>query len=235
VIPKLVHVAWNYKEVLKSNHPLIQNGIYNLIKLNPDWNVNVYTSEEVEYELRDLLNKKTYDLVKKRHIVSKIDLWRHFKMYFTGGLYIDIDRMVNIPLSDIITDNIDWVLPSMEDYDFSFDIMLSAPNNPVFKDAFTLHLKRLSEGWENVYFLGPQTYMHCVSNIICGEMINTNPGVEKFNMMREKISQISFMKTYREVPFNDMVLYRGNLGNKLEMFKRDFYKKEGVRHWTGEW
>jgi hypothetical protein len=66
-------------------------------------------------------------------------------------------------------------------------------------------------------------------------MIDTNPGIEAFTMLREKMANLSFVKTYREVPYDDMIIYRGNKGCELESIKRDFYAKEKVKHWTGEW
>jgi mannosyltransferase OCH1-like enzyme len=235
MIPKIAHVVWNHKEILKSDHPLITNGLHNLIQLNPDWNVIIYVPNEIESDLKNVLSKEDYDLVKSRHFVSKIDLWRQFKMYFEGGLYIDLDRMVNIPMSEIITEGIDWIVPTTKEYDFSCDIMLSAPNNPAFKTAYEMYLSRLKSGWTDQYFLGPQTYMHAVSYTLCGEIVNTDPGIEKFQMLREKIDNLSFVKTYREVPYDDMLVYRGNKGNDLEWIKRDFYAKEGIKHWTGDW
>jgi len=32
-----------------------------------------------------------------------------------------------------------------------------------------------------------------------------------------------------------MLIYRGDQGDELEWIKRDFYAKEGVKHWTGDW
>ena len=157
-------------------------------------------------------------------------------MYFEGGFYMDIDRMVNIPLSDIITsDDIKWVITTNKEFDFSFDVMISAPRNPTYKQAFEMYLARVREGWDHIFFLGPQTYMHAVSYVLCGEIVDINPGVEKFQMLRDKIAELSFAKTYREVPYDNMLLYRGNKGHELEIMKRDFYGKEGVKHWTGEW
>lgn len=235
MIPKVAHLVWNHKEVLYSQHPLITNGLHSLIRLNPDWKVTVYIPSEIESDLRNILSIEDYDLVKNRHFVSKIDLWRQFKMYEDGGLYLDIDKMVNIPLSEIIDDGIKWVLPTTKDYDFSCDVMLSAPNNPAFKTCYNMYLDRLKKGMTDQYFLGPQTYMHAVSYTLCGEMINTDPGTEVFEMMRHKIAELPFVKTYKETPHNDMLLYRGDKGDELEWIKRDFYAKEGIRHWTGDW
>ena len=235
MIPKIAHIVWNHKEVLNSTHPLIVNGLHNLIKLNPDWKVTVYTPSEIEYDLKNVLSQDDYEMVRNRNFVSKIDLWRLFKMYFEGGLYMDIDRMCNIPLSDIIEDDIKWVCPTIEDYDFSCDFLLSAPKNPVFNKAIELYLTRCRAGLDSQYLLGPQTYTHAASLTISGKMINTGDGKEAFDFIRSKIDKIPFIKTFREVPFNDMIIYKGTDGDSLEEIKRDFYAKEGVKHWTGDW
>lgn len=235
MIPKIAHLVWNHREVLQSDHPMIKNGLHNLIRLNPSWEITVYTPLEIENYLKLTLSEENYNLVKQRHFVSKIDLWRLFKMYFEGGLYMDIDKMVNIPLSEIIEYNTSWVLPMTKEYDFSCDVLLSAPNNPAYKVGFEMYLNRLKAGWTDQYLLGPQTYMHAVSYTLLGEIVNTDPGVEKFEILRAKIAELPFIKTYREVPFDDMLLYRGNQGDKLEEIKRDFYAKEKVKHWTGDW
>jgi mannosyltransferase OCH1-like enzyme len=126
-IPKIAHVAWKTKDVVDSKSPLILNGLRNLIDLNPDWTVTVYDDSNVDEYLRNTLNKRDYNLIKDIHIVEKTDLWRLFKLYNEGGLYMDIDRFYNIPLSKIITDNIKCVLPTCSDWDFSQDFDVSAP------------------------------------------------------------------------------------------------------------
>jgi hypothetical protein len=123
----------------------------------------------------------------------------------------------------------------MRDYDFSHDIMITASRNPVMKLTADLYLERLKEGIYSQYFLGPQTYMHAITKTLFGTMINTDPGKEIFDKMREEIANYPFIKLYREEPPNDMILYRGEEGHLVEEYKRDFYKKEKVKHWTGEW
>lgn len=235
MIPKIIHFVWNHKHVLEIDHPMIDVGFRSVVNLNPDWQHTVYTPTEVDYDLKNILSKEDWDLVKDRHFVSRCDLWKPFKLYEEGGFYIDLDRMCNIPLSDILEDGIEWVLPTTREYDFSIDIALTAPKNPLFKLVSDMFMQRLKNGMGDQYFLGPQTYMHAVSYFLCGEIVDTNPGEEKFKMLRDKIAEHKFIKTYREVPYNDMLVYRGNRGEELEWIKRDFYSKENVKHWTGEW
>jgi|688.fasta_scaffold210651_2 hypothetical protein len=234
-IPKIAHVAWKTKDVVNSQSPLILNGLRKLIDLNPDWTVTVYDDNEIDEYLRNTLNKRDYNLIKDIHIVEKSDLWRLFKLYNEGGLYMDIDRFYNVPLSEIVTDGIKCVLPTCLDWDFSQDFMLTEPKNPIQAQTIELILKRRYEGHKNVFFLGPQTYMHALTMVIFGEMINTNPGVEKFNEMRKYLEQISFIKTYRESPPNDTIVYRGEKIIDWENIKRQFYAESNIKHWSGEW
>lgn len=235
MIPQIGHVVWNHRQVLQSTHPLIEMGLHNLVRLNPHWKITLYTPPDIESDLQKFLTPYLYNLIKHRHFVSKIDLWRLFKMYQEGGLYMDIDKMVNVPLCDIIDPGIKWVLPTTKEYDFTCDVMISAPGNPAFKTGFEMYLNRVQQGWCDQYFLGPQTYMHAVSYTLLGEIVNTDPGEQKFQQLRDRIAQMPFVSTFREVPFDHMLLYRGDQGHTLELIKRDFYAQEGVKHWTGDW
>ena len=151
-IPKKAHIAWKNKNVINSNHPLITNGLHKLISLNPDWTVTIYDDNDVDEYLKNVLNKKDYNLIKDIPIVEKTDLWRLFKLYNEGGLYMDIDRFYNIPLSEIITDGIKCVLPTCLDWDFSQDFMLTESKNPIQEKTIELIMQRRYEGHKNTFF-----------------------------------------------------------------------------------
>jgi mannosyltransferase OCH1-like enzyme len=236
MIPKKVHLSWKTKDLLDSDSPLVQEGMKKLVELNPDWDVQISTDDEVDEYLKDRLEPKLYALIADKHIVQKTDLWRLIKLFIEGGLYIDIDRFVNKPLNDLIDKDTKWVLPICRDYDFSHDFMMTAPQNPVYSTAAQLYLERLQEGHNNIYFLGPQTYMHAITQTLMGETINTNPGKDVFEAIRETIKTASFIKTYREDPPYDTIVYRNDtLGLDWEQEKRKFYAESGLKHWSGDW
>ena len=234
-IPKIAHIAWKTKDVVNSQSPLILNGLRNLIDLNPDWNVIVHDDNDIDEYLKGVLDKRDYNLIKDIHIVEKSDLWRQFKLYNEGGLYMDIDRFYNIPLSDILEDGIQCVLPTCLDWDFSQDMILTEPNNPIQAQTIELIMQRRYEGHKNVFFLGPQTYMHAVTKVIFGEMINTDPGVEKFTEMRNIMEKIPFVKMYRERPPHDTLFYRSENNLDWVKLKKEFYAEANIRHWSNEW
>jgi mannosyltransferase OCH1-like enzyme len=237
-IPKTIHMVWNHKQVVDSQSPMILNGLRKIIDLNPDWELILYTPEEVELYLKDALDSRDYGIVRTKHLVSKLDIWRTIKIFNEGGVYTDIDRFCNISLSELASEGIKWVLPTYRDVDFSCDFIMSAPQNPALAQAAELYLQRRRAGHDNQYFLGPQTYMHAITTILCGQMIDSNPGHQVFKQIRETINQASFISTYREDPPLNTIIYRPDSTDPeldLETMKREFYASEGVKHWTGEW
>ena len=237
MIPKKIHLSWNDKNVLESDHPLITNGLARLKKMNPDWTIEISDDNDIEQYLKNVLSEENYGLIEKTHIVEKCDIWRLFKMFNEGGIYVDIDRLCNKKLSDVIDDGTLWVLPICRNWDFSQDIMISVPNNLVFMKTIEMSLQRRREGNNNTYYLGAQTYMHAITGILFGKIINTNPGEKTFEEMREQIWKNHIgIKVFQEDPPYETVIYKHDGSNlNHEMIKRDFYKQSGLKHWTGEW
>lgn len=236
MIPKIIHISWKDKNILNNNSVLIAKGLKKLIELNSNWKLEISTDDEVDEYLKLTLDKSDYNQLAKKHIVEKLDVWRLLKLYNLGGLYIDIDRLCNISLDSILTDKIKCVLPTSGDYDFSHDFMLTAPQNPIHLYTLQLNLARRKEGWTSLYSLGAQTYMHGITYVLMGKIINTNPGKEVFEEIRKEIDKLSFIKTYKENPPYHTITYRHD-GDKFdhEQLKREFYASQGLKHWTGEW
>ena len=236
MIPKIIHMSWKTKDVVNSQSPIIVNGLKQIIELNSDWDIQISTDDEVNLYLKDNLPLDYYTLVENIGIVPQTDIWRLIKLFKVGGVYVDIDRLCNKPLSDLLEEGVKWVLPTCEDNDFSHDFMMTSPNNPAFANVIKLYFERRAAGHANVFFLGAQTYMHGITHSLVGEMVNTNPGKEKFDLLREKINAAGFISTYRELLPNDTVIYKGGISTQeWEGMKRSFYADSGVKHWTNEW
>ena len=197
--------------------------------------MQVTTDEEIDDYLNEHM-RRDFILVEHKGIVAKTDIWRLYKMFYEGGLYVDIDRFCDVKLSEVIPDNIKQILPVCRTYDFSHDLMISAPNNSIFSTAISMYTHRRKLGYSNIYFLGAQTYMHAITYTLLGKMVNTDPGPEKFNDTVEELKKINSIKVFHENPPYQTFLYRKNenLGN-WEQMKREFYRKSGLNHWTGNW
>jgi len=234
-IPKKIHLAWKNKNIFDDDSALIVYGVKQLRDLNPDWQIEITVNEEIE----DYLNEKMrqdFTFVEHQGIVAKTDIWRLYKMFYEGGLYVDIDRFCDAELSKVIPDGIKQILPICRTYDFAHDLMISAPNNPVFSTAISMYTHRRKIGYTNIYFLGAQTYMHAITYTLFGKMINTNPAPEVFKQVVEKIKEIDSIYLYEENPPYQTFLCRNfnNFGD-WEQLKRNFYNKNHIKHWTGDW
>lgn len=234
-IPKIIHISWKTDNILEIDHPLINYGIANLTKLSPDWRIDVSTDDTIDSYLKSNLDKRDYDLLKDKHVIEKLDVWRLIKLYKEGGIYLDIDRLCNISLEEAIPANIKCVLPTCLDNDFSHDFMCSAPNNPIFAETLQLNLARRYEGHTSIYYLGPQTYMHGITKCLLGTIVDVSPDKQLFNDIRSYINSSSFMYSYREHPPLNTIIYKSNNFINHESMKRDFYKYNNIKHWTGEW
>lgn len=235
MIPKIIHIAWNDKHVLKNRSPLIVEGVARLAAMNPEWDMQISDDADIDAYLQAHMGEH-YPLVAEASIVAKTDIWRLYKMHHEGGLYVDIDRYCNVKLDEVIPEGAKQVLPTCREYDFSHDIMLSEPENPIYKTAIQAYISRRKDGHNNIYFLGAQTYMHAITFALFRKVVDTNPGEQEFAFMRDAIDSSGVIRTYREDPPHQTFLYReGNAPQDWEGLKRTFYAENGLRHWTGEW
>jgi hypothetical protein len=237
-IPRKAHVSWKNKDVLNSEFPIILNGIRNVVRLNPEWTVEISDDADVDRYLRERLPEEDFELIDGRHIVEKVDLWRLLKLYLEGGLYMDIDRACNVPMTRVIRDGVGCVLATHLDINFSQDVMLSAPFNDIFKTAIGLNLSRRRAGETNIFELGPVTYYDAVRICLLGTTTDCNHPRGTLTRLREIIDRDPQLDTYKETSAENELLCRpdgveSENGNGLGV--AEFYASETVQHWANKY
>lgn len=234
-IPKIVHATWKTKDVIHSDSIFYKNCLGSIAELSPNWDIQISDDQDVEEYLRNNLDRNDYNLFLNKHIIEKIDVWRLIKLFNEGGVYVDMDRLCNTPLDNIINKNTRLVLPTCADHDFSHDFMMSAPGNPIFSETLNLNLQRRYEGVNNIYYLGPQTYMHGIMKAMFGHIMDIESSSIFFNEVRNMLEQTDFIETYREVPPLHTMIYRPELKQinfDHEKEKKNFYDQNNIKHWT---
>ena len=228
-IEKKIHVSWKNKDILNLDYNIIKNGIFNLKNLNQDYNFEISDDNDIDMYLKLNLLENDYILIKNRHIVEKTDLWRLLKIYNEGGIYMDIDRLCNISFSTILNNKkIKCIIPTYKDMDFSQDIMISCSKNPFHKKAIELNLQRRREGETSLVYLGPDTYLHAISELLLGYQVpRQENNIEDMKIMRNLINYSKHLYTYREEPPFQTILYYGpNI-----LFDKDlFYQNQNVTY-----
>jgi mannosyltransferase OCH1-like enzyme len=238
-IPRIVHLSWIDESIFEHESPIAKHGVQSLISLNPEWKVTLHTESQVNDYLKEELGNHVFRLLENTHIVERLDVWRLIKLFNEGGMYVDIDRLHNLQLDLLLPEQVRCVLPMSGDMDFSQDLMISAPGNPLYLKTLDLSLQRRREGATSIYFLGPQTYMHAVSHSLLGRMVDTNPSLEDVVEMRKAILSSGFISGYRETLPYDTFTFRLYGDEKPsfdhELEKRKFYASYGLKHWTNDW
>jgi mannosyltransferase OCH1-like enzyme len=212
---------------------LVLNGLKQLRDRNPTWSFEISDDDDVNQYLSDHLDDLDWDLLKDKHIVEKVDVWRLLKMVKEGGLYTDIDRYCNVILDSIIDPHTEICLPIHRNIDFSQDFMCAMKGHWVHMRALQLNLERRRKGCTDIMTLGPITYFHAVTEWLLGEQLERGTGI---NILKHIITHNPKIKTYDETGPKDSFLYRpnyicqwieGNGGNFS-----DFYEESEVTHWT---
>ena len=190
-MPKIVHVTWSDTNLLVSvPNKMLDNGFRMVDKLSPGWKVQMWNHSEIESYIRSSneLNAKDLKLLFKQKQQQICDLFRLLLLYREGGIYFDLDILVNVNLNNLILPNTRMVLESYHNADFTQDFQGSSPGNPIFRTAIDLNLKRrrllgskhLSR--DDILWMGPACYLHAVSFHLVGRFVAPRlHGMPKFH------------------------------------------------------
>jgi mannosyltransferase OCH1-like enzyme len=99
MIPKNIFQTWYTKDLPHEIQVLIDQ----MKQKNSDYNYYLYTDEEMDNFVRENYPGEIYECYSKINlIVAKTDFWRYLILYKYGGVYLDIDSMVEIHLGHFI-------------------------------------------------------------------------------------------------------------------------------------
>jgi hypothetical protein len=236
LIPKQIFLSWPSDDIWNIDHTLVHIGLHNLRDLNPDYTIHIFNDEEVRQDLKQSLDANDFYSIENSPIVQQIDLWRLVKLYISGGVYCDMDRVHDTPLH--IENHVKCVLPMCGEVGFSHDFMATEPLNPIFLKAAEMNLSRRQMGFNHTYLLGPQTYMHAITECLIGQQIEVNPGTEMLDYLKEIIEETNFIESVQEIPPLFTITSKNSWNLTIqehERLKRELYSISGLTHWTGEW
>jgi mannosyltransferase OCH1-like enzyme len=101
MIPKNIFQSWYTKDL----PTLIQKRINIMKGMNPDYTYRLYTDDEMDEFVNTEFKGEIADCYNKLNIiVAKVDFWRYLILYKYGGVYLDMDSHISVPLNKIIRD-----------------------------------------------------------------------------------------------------------------------------------
>jgi len=140
--PKKFHLIWPDKHVLnKTSYDILEHGAKQLKRLNPSWEFIIHNYDDIHKTIESFdhpdVPQSVIEQLLSGHIVEKTDAFRLILIYQVGGIYSDIDRVMNVNLDDIINpDTTKMILPTYYDVNFCQDLFGSSPGNEMILNVF---------------------------------------------------------------------------------------------------
>jgi len=101
-ISKVIYQSWSTRKL----HPIIQNKINIMMKLNPSYDHHIFTDKEIDKFVKKNYDKGIVECYNKLNIiVAKVDFWRYLLLYKYGGIYLDMDSTILKPLDELINNH----------------------------------------------------------------------------------------------------------------------------------
>ena len=130
IIPKIVHLIWVGP---KTPPPIFHECLESIRKHLSGWGCKIWTDKDVA--TLDLANQKFYD--EETNYGAKSDILRYELLYKFGGVYLDIDMVVQKPL-DALNNSYEFYTvlePSNTSCILGNAIIASVPGHPILKNC----------------------------------------------------------------------------------------------------
>ena len=99
-IPKVIYQTWKTK---KNLHPVIVNVKQGIQNLNPNYKMELFDDDDMDTWIQTNCAENVYNAYNKLHVgAAKADLWRYLILYKNGGVYLDMDSVINRSLDELI-------------------------------------------------------------------------------------------------------------------------------------
>ena len=115
VIPKKIFQSWKTKDLQGK----MKENVEKIKSLNPEYEHYLYDDDDCREFLLKYFGKfylEAFDTLIPG--AFKCDFWRYCVLYIHGGVYIDIDMELLVPLKDIIDENDEFISVSDIKYNF---------------------------------------------------------------------------------------------------------------------
>ncbi len=107
MIPKVIYQTWKTQNIHKNIHKLHNK----MLKINSDYEHIIYTDDQMFDFVKSNYDKDVFNYFERiNNIVSRADFWRYLILYKNGGVYLDIDSIINKDLSELVDDNDEAVI-----------------------------------------------------------------------------------------------------------------------------
>lgn len=209
--PKKFHLIWPDKDILNKDYEMLEKGAKNLKRLNHDWEFVIHDDADINHTINTFqhpdVSPDMLTTIQNSHIVEKTDAYRLLMIFQTGGLYGDIDRVMNKKLDFINVGTTKMILPTYYDINFAQDLFGSSKGNKLILNVFLNQNKQRitmprKEGWlkSSDHLILTHEFSKSLEKDLFGRELKQSDAAE-WNVTRHVLTEHSqnMVVTYRDI------------------------------------
>ena len=239
-IPKKLFQSWETTNI----EPEFQKVIDKWKEFNPDYEYIFHDSEQCLKFIQENFEENVVTAYNK--IIPgayKCDLWRCCVLYIYGGVYADIDTLCTGKINDLISDNIDFIVPidlninPFEGFHNLFNTFIaSIPKSPILLDA----INRIVFNVENniipeskLDFSGPGILGRAVNKFLNLEETSSFKGKEGIKNSIKFLHFDSNTEYVSDINTNKIILQNKNKNSDIiRLYNNECNKIKGYKKWN---
>ena len=166
MIPKNIFQTWYTKNL----SPEVQRVVDKMKDMNPDYKYTLFLDEDMDAFVKKYYPGEIYSCYCRINmIVAKADFWRYLVLYKYGGVYIDIDSSVDVPLDSFIKNGDSAILSSESNREtFTQWALIFDMNHPILKKTIEFivdNIKHNRYPRDVFHMTGPVVFTQAVKSI----------------------------------------------------------------------
>lgn len=163
MIPKRIYQTWKTHDL----PPGVQHVINTMMEINPNYTHYLYDDAEMDRFIAKNYPGEIYQAFQTLNIgAAKADLWRYLILYKCGGIYLDIDAVIDKSLDELIQDD-DVAIITREQYEGLFNqwILIFQKGHPLLKDV-------IDQCVANIQKRSSNNVLHLTGSTVFTQIIN---------------------------------------------------------------
>jgi inositol phosphorylceramide mannosyltransferase catalytic subunit len=210
--------------------PVYQN-IDKFRKLNPNYNYYLFTDEDMDRFVNENYKGLVADCYNRLNIiVAKVDFWRYLVLYKCGGIYVDMDSSIEVPLDNFINECDNAIITTEGNpYFFVQWALIFKKEHPILKKCIDLIVQNITNNTypNNIHKMtGPSVFTEAIQTIH-KELFNDHIDI---NMVNEKTDTIYKHNdaSYRlfGVDYNNKFIFKHSAAHLLYINKKTWTQEQ---------
>jgi mannosyltransferase OCH1-like enzyme len=205
MIPKVIYIC-------DKDLTFINNYSKNWEVLNPDYEIKLYDDKMCEDFLREEFSELHYEIFKFiKDGPIKADFWRICVLYKYGGVYVDADIELLIPIFQFIEKDIDFITCSSSRFYalFNPNFIMSYAGNDILKNCINVYIEKYNTKEIYSYINWSIVTIMKWNNVLDIKNIDKKYGIYNSGKYKIQIIQeISFRDSYQDhMIYKDVIIF----------------------------